>query len=133
MALIRQYEMKDRRIRKQEAERRRLLEKAKMKGRKSKRNTKASAATKTATTTNAATCHDQTRPGQGSAATRSDAHTEPKEPYYEDGEVEEEEYINDHRLPTPMPPLSTPAQLGSHTSKPGAVQGGAGRLEALGS
>ncbi|KAI6251251.1 hypothetical protein HI914_00588 [Erysiphe necator] len=36
-ALIRQYEIKDRRARKQEAERRRLLEKAKMKGRKGKK------------------------------------------------------------------------------------------------
>jgi hypothetical protein len=36
-ALIRQYESKDRRIRKQEAERKRLLEKAKQKGRKGKK------------------------------------------------------------------------------------------------
>lgn len=41
-ALIRQYELKDRRARKQEAERRRLLEKAKLKGRKGKRGTKSS-------------------------------------------------------------------------------------------
>lgn len=39
-ALIRQYEIKDRRARKQEAERRRLLEKAKMKGRKGKKGNK---------------------------------------------------------------------------------------------
>lgn len=41
-ALIRQYEIKDKRARKQEAERRRLLEKAKMKGRKGKKGTKSS-------------------------------------------------------------------------------------------
>lgn len=39
-ALIKQYEIKDKRIRKQEAERRRLLEKAKMKGRKGKKGSK---------------------------------------------------------------------------------------------
>lgn len=44
MALIRQYERKDRRIRKQEAERKRLLEKAKTKGRKGKKGSKAAAA-----------------------------------------------------------------------------------------
>ncbi|EPQ61558.1 Bgt-1452 [Blumeria graminis f. sp. tritici] len=39
-ALIRQYEIKERRLKKQEAERRRLLEKAKMKGRKGKKGHK---------------------------------------------------------------------------------------------
>lgn len=39
-ALIRQYEVKDRRIRQEEADRRRLLEKAKAKGRKSKKGAK---------------------------------------------------------------------------------------------
>lgn len=39
-ALIKQYEIKDRQARKQEAERRRLLEKAKMKGRKGKKGSK---------------------------------------------------------------------------------------------
>lgn len=39
-ALIKQYEIKDRKLRKQEAERRRLLEKAKMKGRKGKKGNK---------------------------------------------------------------------------------------------
>ena len=40
MALIRQYEIKDRKERKRLAEKRRLLEKAKMKGRKGKKQTK---------------------------------------------------------------------------------------------
>ncbi|CAG8977292.1 hypothetical protein HYALB_00012984 [Hymenoscyphus albidus] len=48
-ALIKQYEIKDRRIRKQEAERRRLLEKAKMKGRKGKKGNKGSAKNASAT------------------------------------------------------------------------------------
>ncbi|PQE18085.1 hypothetical protein CJF31_00007929 [Rutstroemia sp. NJR-2017a BVV2] len=42
-ALIKQYEIKDRRLRKQEAERKRLLEKAKMKGRKGKKGSKGAA------------------------------------------------------------------------------------------
>ena len=41
VALIKQYEIKDRQARKQEAEKRRLLEKAKMKGRKGKKGHKA--------------------------------------------------------------------------------------------
>lgn len=44
-ALIRQYEIKDRRRRREEAERRRLLEKAKMKSRKGKKASKAPAKT----------------------------------------------------------------------------------------
>ncbi|KAM3083850.1 hypothetical protein ACMFMF_001212 [Clarireedia jacksonii] len=44
-ALIKQYEIKDRRLRKQEAERKRLLEKAKMKGRKGKKGSKGAAKT----------------------------------------------------------------------------------------
>ena len=48
-ALIRQYEIKDRRERKRLAEKRRLLEKAKLKGRKGKKGNKN--ATKTTTTT----------------------------------------------------------------------------------
>ena len=40
MALIRQYEIKDRKERKRLAEKQRLLEKAKMKGRKGKKQTK---------------------------------------------------------------------------------------------
>ncbi len=40
MALIRQYEIKDRRERRRLAEKRRLLEKAKLKGRKGKKQTK---------------------------------------------------------------------------------------------
>jgi hypothetical protein len=43
IALIRQYEIKDRRERKRLAEKRRLLEKAKMKGRKGKKQTKSAA------------------------------------------------------------------------------------------
>ncbi|RKF75002.1 hypothetical protein GcM1_236047 [Golovinomyces cichoracearum] len=50
-ALIRQYEIKDRRARKREAERRRLLEKAKMKGRKGKKANK--------TTTKSTLNHDR--------------------------------------------------------------------------
>jgi len=49
LALIRQYEAKDRRARKQEADRRRLLEKAKMKGRKGKKGNKGTAKTTPAT------------------------------------------------------------------------------------
>lgn len=48
-ALIRQYEMKDRKLRQEEADRRRLLEKAKAKSRKARKGTKGAKGTQSAT------------------------------------------------------------------------------------
>jgi len=126
-ALIRQYEMKDRRIRKQEAERRRLLEKAKMKGRKSKKNGKAGA--KHA----AAAPHGQATGRHGSAAP---SHTPQgtSETYYDDDEGYEEEYTHDEHPPSPTLPLATLGQQGGNHNfdpKHAVVQGGAGNSEAL--
>lgn len=79
-ALIKQYEIKDRRLRKQEAERRRLLEKAKMKGRKGKKSNKATSKTATATDRQA---HSQPQP---TSMNQSQSHSQgtQSEEFYED-------------------------------------------------
>lgn len=94
-ALIKQYEIKDRRIRKQEAERRRLLEKAKMKGRKGKKGSKA-------TQKPAATTHDrqpQHQPSQQPPPMhQSLSQGTQSEEYYDD------EYDEDYTHDEPPPP-----------------------------
>jgi hypothetical protein len=96
VALIKQYEIKDRLARKQEAERRRLLEKAKMKGRKGKKGTKAAAKT-------APVAHDrQSQPPPQHAPmnhTQSQSQGTQSEEYYED--EYDEEYAQEEPLPSP--------------------------------
>lgn len=65
-ALIRQYEIKDRKERRRLAEKRRLLEKAKMKGRKGKKPTKNAAKNAAAQTSSHQQPHDGQPPGPGS-------------------------------------------------------------------
>ncbi|PBP21790.1 hypothetical protein BUE80_DR007157 [Diplocarpon rosae] len=90
-ALIRQYEIKDRRVRKQEAERRRLLEKAKMKGRKGKKGNKAAPK---------ASAPAQERQAQHQQpATLNRGQSQGSEEYYED--EYDDEYVQDE---TPPPP-----------------------------
>lgn len=75
VALIRQYEMKDRHNRKQEADRKRLLEKAKMKGRKGKKGNKPAAKASTApagTSTNHQASTNQNPPVHPEARTTQD-------------------------------------------------------------
>lgn len=113
-ALIRQYEIKDRRVRKQEAERRRLLEKAKLKGRKGKKGSKIPAKNATAT---------QDRQVQGQAAqqpalrehSQSQSQGTQSEDYYED--EYDDEYAQDGLPPSPTgPPL--PQKYDSHLAGP---------------
>jgi hypothetical protein len=95
-ALIRQYEIKDRKIRKELAERRRLLEKAKMKGRKGKKgNNKGK---------NNAGHHAQQQPPPANHQQRYDPPMDEQlgeEEYYED----DEEYDYDDG---DMPPIEEP-------------------------
>ncbi|OIW31256.1 hypothetical protein CONLIGDRAFT_573934 [Coniochaeta ligniaria NRRL 30616] len=86
LSLIRKYELRDRRERKQAAERQRLLEKAKMKSRKGKKNSKPAA------TKNSAPAQDRTTP-QGDA---SAPHPAPTQGQGHEGEEyhEEEDYEN---------------------------------------
>lgn len=81
-ALIRKYELKDRRLRKEAAERQRLLEKAKMKSRKGKKNSKPGSAKNTT-----AAALDRTTP-QGDAAV-------PPPPPVQDQGLEDEEYYEE--------------------------------------
>ncbi|KAI0174714.1 hypothetical protein BJ166DRAFT_587499 [Pestalotiopsis sp. NC0098] len=84
-ALIRQYEIKERRRRKDEAERRRLLEKAKMKSRKAKKPSKLSAANNASHDRNAAPAtghHSASMENGSSRETHSEGYEE--EDYYED-------------------------------------------------
>lgn len=95
-ALIRQYEIKDRRIRKQEAERRRLLEKAKSKGRKGKKG-KTAAKSSAAATDRAA----PTQQSQQPAMNQSQSQGTQSEEYYED------EYDDEYAQDDPPPPSPT--------------------------
>ncbi len=103
-ALIRQYEIKDRRVRKQEAERRRLLEKAKMKGRKGKKGSKLPAKNAAAHDRQA---HNQQAQQQASA---SQSQGTQSEEYYED--EYEEDYARDEPPPSPaLPPVPRRQEL----------------------
>jgi hypothetical protein len=103
VALIKQYEIKDRHARKQEAERRRLLEKAKMKGRKGKKGKTAPKATP---------AHQDRQAQQTQQPSMNQSHSQgtQSEEYYED--EYEEEYAQDD--PPPPSPTGPPV---SHQSK----------------
>lgn len=121
IALIRQYEIKDRQARKQEAERRRLLEKAKMKGRKGRKGNKAAP--------KAAPPPQQAQQTQHSAPlnqSQSQTQGTQSEEYYED------EYDEEYAQDDPPPPSPTGPPL-AHQTKPvladagqAVVVGGAG-------
>ncbi|EPE36950.1 hypothetical protein GLAREA_09113 [Glarea lozoyensis ATCC 20868] len=122
-ALIKQYEIKDRRLRKQEAERRRLLEKAKMKGRKGKKGNKgvksaplsqdrqqSHAQTAAAPPLNQKQNHSQaSHDSRGSRSHDSqDIGSLPSDEYYPDGynedlDSQDEEYLQED------PPISSPS------------------------
>jgi rubrerythrin len=91
-ALIRQYEIKDRHAKKQEAEKRRLLEKAKMKGRKKKGN---KSAPKPSQTANNPQPPQQPQPP---SMNQSQSQGTQSEEYYE------EEYDDDYAQDDPPPP-----------------------------
>ena len=101
-ALIRQYEIKDRKERKRLAEKRRLLEKAKMKGKKGKKHSK-----NTAKSTNASA---QPQASQQTHISNSDArvtqsHGTQSDDYYAD------EYDDGPPGPMPPPPPETPTRI----------------------
>lgn len=103
-ALIRQYEIKDRKERRRLAEKRRLLEKAKMKGRKGKKATKN--ASKLAGTQQPT--HHNHAPGQV-----------PMEPPHPDDDLGE--YEDDAPpMPASAPTLSQPATSRGHIGTPNA-------------
>jgi len=109
-ALVRQYEIKDRRERKRLAEKRRLLEKAKLKGRKGKKQTKNAA--KAASTTAQQPINNQNYDQQP---------LDQMDDYLDEG-------YDDDPIPMPDPPPQTPA----NQAMPGSYDrgGGAGRTSA---
>lgn len=111
MALIRQYEIKDRKERKRLAEKRRLLEKAKMKGRKGKKQTKNAA--KAANGVNQQPLNQQAYDQQ------------PLDQVGRDGYLDD--VYDDDSIPLPAPP---PAPL--KQPMPGAYDATMGRYAAAG-
>lgn len=132
-ALIRQYEIKDRALRKQEAERRRLLEKAKMKGRKSKRNVKPSPNDNKGK--HAASCGSQGHHHRGAShdhSRKEEGREEASDTYSVDGDPgdPEEEFIDDEHPPLTQTMASKlPPPEKYSRPKPGTVQGGTGSSE----
>ena len=117
-ALIRQYEIKDRKERKRLAEKKRLLEKAKMKGRKNKKATKN--ASKNAQ-------HGGYQHGYDGPADQRD------EPGVHEDDYEneyDEEPVHDVHEPAPAPPaFKSPLPAGHHPkgAAMGQMDGGTGR------
>lgn len=101
--LIRQYEAKDRRERKRVAEKRRLLEKAKMKGRKGKKGNKNSK------NPNGAALHQQQTQKQLYEQQPMDV-----VPMHDQGTQSQEHVLDDYDeepLPTPVLPSQTPTKI----------------------
>ncbi|MCJ1383916.1 hypothetical protein MMC17_007030 [Xylographa soralifera] len=106
-ALVRQYEIKDRRERKRLAEKRRLLEKAKMKGRKGKKGNKNAA--KNAAAAANAQVHQP-------AAQQSFAHTDTT-PVQSHG-TQSEEYFGEDYDDDPVPMPNLPSQVPTKIPQP---------------
>jgi hypothetical protein len=96
VALIKQYEIKDRNARKQEAERRRLLEKAKMKGRKGKKGSKAASKANPAAQDRQA---QRTQQPVSMNPSQSQSQDTQSEDYYED--EYDDDYAQDEAPPSP--------------------------------
>ena len=117
-ALIKQYEIKDRRLRKQEAERRRLLEKAKMKGRKGKKGNKA--APKATNTHDRQPQHHAVQPPPTNQSHSQDTQSDD---YYDDGF--DEDYNQDELPPSPVTTPHKHEPLRPDPGKRPSLQGGA--------
>jgi len=110
-ALVRQYEIKDRRERKRIAEKRRLLEKAKMKGRKGKKGSKNAAKNNAAATT------------QTHQPANQQTYQQPADPgLVQNHGTQSEEYFGDEYdddpvpmpAPTPQAPTKIPQPVAQH-------------------
>lgn len=103
-ALVRQYEIKDRRERRRLAEKRRLLEKAKMKGRKGKKGNKTAAKSTSVAT----------EPQQTASKTRHDHHPEDQGSAQHRG-TQSEDYLaddyDDDLIPGSTMPTHTPTKV----------------------
>ena len=127
-ALIRQYEVKDRRERRRLAEKRRLLEKAKMKGRKGKKATKGQAKAAAAAASAANTNH-----ASNASSGHHGNHLDPQhdDEYADDGLYDDDgqpldqlgpdEYLDDddYEDDLPLPPLEPIPSAGKQPPMPG--------------
>jgi hypothetical protein len=109
-ALIKQYEIKDRRLRKKEAEKRRLLEKAKMRARKGKKGNKNAPKTSSVPQNRQP---QQQQAQQPTSANQSQSQGTQSEEYYED--EYDDEYPQDEPPPSPVAP---PAARRSEVTHP---------------
>ena len=110
-ALIRQYEIKDRKERKRQAEKRRLLEKAKMKGRKGKKGTKNNAK---GNSTLAQQQQSVQPPNEPESVPNSS--TQIEDSFYDDLEAEANAAVVTHAEPPnhiPQPSVQPPGNVGA--------------------
>ncbi|RFU32436.1 hypothetical protein B7463_g3937, partial [Scytalidium lignicola] len=121
-ALIKQYEIKDRRLRKQEAERRRLLEKAKMKGRKGKKSNKTAPKTAPAVSDRQSQ-HPQTQP-TGMNQSQSQSQGTQSEEFYEDDYDDEYGQEDQAGLPLSTSHVANHEVLHPDTGPQASSQGG---------
>lgn len=118
VALIRQYEMKDRKLRQQEEERRRVWEKAKARSRKGKKG-------KMALKNSSANTHTQTNASDANQAPpMTNTHSQDTQSeVYDDEDYEEDENYELHGVP----PLVSPTEEGERAAAFGhRPQGGTG-------
>jgi hypothetical protein len=124
-ALIRQYEIKDRKERRRLAEKRRLLEKAKMKGRKGKKATKNAAK-------NAAAAAVQQQPPHQHAYDRQPSHLNQTGGHHDNmgDEYLGDEYDDElpHLQPVHPTSVKQPAPIHNHTKQPVGEPGGGGTV-----
>ncbi|KAL4980508.1 hypothetical protein BDW66DRAFT_125377 [Aspergillus desertorum] len=123
-ALIRQYEIKDRKERKRQAEKKRLLEKAKMKGRKHKKATKN--ATKHAAAQHAADDHGYDRASVDHSSVGEGAHHDDFGPQYDDEATAAAPPATPAgTFKPPLPPRSAAKKpIAASSGGRGAVEGG---------
>ena len=126
-ALVREYEIKDRRERKRLAEKRRLLEKAKMKGRKGRKGAKGKGGGGSSNANNHGLNHSTGASSQQQNHTFSNESQFPEQSTQYDGEDFVDEYDDE---PLDMPDLVEPPLRNALPSKiPQLVGGGSGRKE----
>ncbi|KAI5925855.1 hypothetical protein F4810DRAFT_36023 [Camillea tinctor] len=127
-ALIRQYEIKDRRRRREEAERRRLLEKAKMKSRKGKKASKLPAKNANAAPDrNPVSSGEHQAPPPPPPPLHDQEETEDMHSESFDSEDNYEDNFHDDEIPSPVPPDDyRPLSSMAHRHRRGLPSGGGG-------
>ena len=113
VALIRQYEMKDRKLRQQEEERKRVWEKAKARSRKGKKGAKLPAKSNTAAPTHPGDSH------HAPSMNNNQSQGTQSEEYYDDEYEDDEDYDVDDEIPALVPPAVQGGQQVAAEGHPG--------------